>query len=60
MLKNGYKTVLGCVLYATSGVFTYLGMFELAEAIKEVATALIGLGVVHKAMKGQFGSKPVE
>jgi hypothetical protein len=60
MLKYGWKTIVGFILYAVAGGLGYLQMYELSEAVRQLAEALIGVGVVHKLMKGQLGSNPLE
>lgn len=60
MLKYGWKTVAGCALYAAAGVLQFLQLYDVADLVRQLAEALIGIGVVHKAMKGQLGSAPLE
>lgn len=60
MAKYGWKTITGFVCYAVAGGLGYLGLYDLADAIQQFAEALIGVGVVHKALKGQLGSDKLE
>lgn len=60
MAKYGWKTIFGFACYAAAGGLSYLGLYDLADAVQQFAEALIGVGVIHKAMKGQLGSKPLE
>ncbi len=54
---KGWKTMLGFGLYAVAGGLSFLQMYEVADAVQQFAKALIGVGVVHKAMKGELKGK---
>lgn len=51
---KGWKTIAGFVLYAAAGGLAYLQLYDIADALQQFAEALIGIGVVHKAVKGQL------
>lgn len=56
-MTRGWKTISGFCLYALAGGLGYLGLYELADSVQQLAEALIGIGVVHKAMKGELTGK---